>query len=246
MPEEKLNPEGKHSATREAAKDILLSILSMVVGVFSLYVMFYWVFYRGGVYIYHHTIQLVLHDEGRRKTVGEALKVLWTLTGAGIGAVIGTYVRQFFVMRALDDKIDLIAALRDDVLKTLDNPKPDVLAKIALDGDAVKYVLNEKDYGNLAKYLAAPTVLDLLRTVSAIQIIAAAIKEAEMGKTVPIVPSYAIKEAEVGKTVPIVPPYARAQLGKFDAAALHLELQPFQQVQHRFEHLSEGATEETF
>ena len=117
--------------------------------------------------------------------------------GAAVTVIIGAFVRQYVAFKSLREKIKLIEIFKQHVLEAASGPNDGAtLSRIALDGDAVRFVLNDKDYGNLAKYLEPALVLDVLRTVAAIDEVASVVKEATSAKTAAAIPKYALSQLE--------------------------------------------------
>jgi len=170
---------------KETASTVLILLWTVFVG----YIVFYWGFYKGGGYILHHWIApsvasahatppgstnaTAATSSGGTITI-DILKTLWTVLATTLGAVAAAFVRRWFVYRTLEDKMNILDAVRIDVLEKLtdDTPKPE--AAIALSGGMLRYLFGDKEYGLIARYLSAETSLSILKAISAIDLVAMA------------------------------------------------------------------------
>lgn len=180
-----------------ALKEIGLQVASVLGGLLYVYVFFYWILYRGGGYLIHRLAVPTANDKDSVDTLVQIVKLLGGLVGAAVTVIIGAFVRQYVAFKSLREKIKLIEIFKQHVLEAASGPNDGAtLSRIALDGDAVRFVLNDKDYGNLAKYLEPALVLDVLRTVAAIDEVASVVKEATSAKTATAIPKYALSQLE--------------------------------------------------
>ncbi len=211
MPQSPQEPTKDHdSLAIEALRSIGLTILCVV----WLYVVFYWIFYRGGSYVLHHwilsnspTTSLSPGTSSTKDALADFLKVVWSGLGAGLGAITAALVRRWYVFRAIKDKLGLLEHARLELLDLLQPYREEVNPAVGLNGGMLKYLFGEKEYAQLAKYLSADSAMAVLRTISAIDILASAARSASATED--------IKRAL---------PYVIPQLQAFNLPSLILEL----------------------
>jgi hypothetical protein len=204
-----VNPNPLPRRVRDAGLKAAETVFGLLLAVALLYGMFYWVLYRGGLWFYRSAWPTLANDHTVRNNLPEGAKVLSGLLTASAGAVLATYVRRWFVLRSLRDKLRLIEVLRSDLLQTIGAAPASALQleRVTLGSDVVKNVLTDRDYGQLARNLAPRDLIDLLRTVAAIQSASAAVELAMQGS------------AELN-----IPAFVKTQLRGFNGAAVEKSL----------------------
>jgi hypothetical protein len=168
-------------------KEVLAQIWFMFLGLIGLWAVLYWGFYRGGGYVLHYWIipaftsaphsagATGVSDGGSGGWIG-ALKVIWSVGGAAIGAVVAAFVRRWFVYQTLRDKLKLLDFARKELIAKLETRTSDADTTMAISGGMLKYLFSDKEYAQIARYLTADTSMRILRTISAIDLVAAAAK----------------------------------------------------------------------
>jgi hypothetical protein len=163
-------------------REVLTEIFFVFLGIIWTCVVV-WAFYRGGGYALHHWIIPAFASNAQPAGApGEsggwigALKVIWSVAGAAIGAVAAAYVRRWFVYQTLRDKLKLLNQACKELIATLETRKSDADTAMAISGGMLKYLFSDKEYAQIARYLTPHSSMNILRTISAIDLVATAAK----------------------------------------------------------------------
>src|SRR5258708_39947117 len=123
MPQSPQEPTKDHDSLRIGA---LCSVGLTILCVVWLYVVFYWIFYRGSSYVLHHwilsnspTTSLSPGSSSTKDALADFLKVVWSGLGAGLGAITAALVRRWYVFRAVKNKLGLLGHAGVELLEFL-------------------------------------------------------------------------------------------------------------------------------
>lgn len=177
-------PTTKDPDAAKANRTIMVAFFVAVLwGVFCTYLVFYWGLYRGGSYVWSEWIVPVLAAHGSFAFAqihgADYSMTVWSALGACAGVLSAVFVRRWLILRALRGKLAILSVVRDNILAILEKGTADGDGCLALEGGSVKFLFGETDYARLARFLKSESALTVLRTISAIELIAAAAGRAD-------------------------------------------------------------------
>ncbi len=141
--------------------------------VFSGYLVIYWGLYRGGSFIWNEGIVPIFALIGP-SAKSDAVKIFWGTLGVCALAYPAVHVRRVLMLRTLGEKVILLGAARDNILKILDEANESTYPATSLDGGRMAFVFGDTEDALLAKYFEPNLARMVIRTVSAVDMIAAA------------------------------------------------------------------------
>lgn len=174
------------SKTREFFKSAGMVMWVLLV----LYVVYYWILWRGGKYVY--TTQLLpyldtIHNDQTKPGVAielyrESAKFIWTAVGALVTGIVGTLVRRWFVFEALKGKIKLLDKIRIGILDLFQSGISSDPIKLAISAGSVKFLFGEKEFINIGKYIDPSIAMMILNTIAAMDLLASMARLSDGGK----------------------------------------------------------------
>ncbi|WLI87400.1 hypothetical protein Q4S45_11640 [Massilia sp. R2A-15] len=208
----------KDPDSSKANRRIMVAFLGAVLwSIFCTYLVFYWGLYRGGAYVWSEWMVPLLATRGSFAFAqihgSDYSWMVWSTFGACAGLFAAVYVRRWLILRTLRGKLVLLSAVRDNILAILEKGGTSGDGSLAVEGGSVKFLFGEAEYAQLARYLEPQSAITVLRTVSAIDLLAAAGRTTEA-------------KAEIAR----IETDARDQLKDFVLYALVAELRLFRRA----------------
>ena len=165
-------------------RGIFTSAWQIALGLIGAYIIYYWILWRGGKYLYEALVEPILTSPTTApagtpllsNTWVDVLKLLWAVLGATLGAIAAAVVRRWYIFRALEGKINLLEMVRLKTLELTAGNSSIYSAEIAVLAGSIKYLFGEKEYINIGKYIEPNVALMILRTISALDALSMAAK----------------------------------------------------------------------
>lgn len=173
-------------------REILAKAFYVAIGLVGAYVVYYWILWRGGKYVYLEFLEPLL--TGPTSTATDAshsvlwldvFKLLWAVLGTTLGGIAASIVRRWYVFGALEGKVELLEKVRLETMKLICEDSSKNFVEIAVSAGSIKYLFGEKEYINIGKYIHADVAMMMLRTISALDTLAAASKSKDFATELP-------------------------------------------------------------